>query len=145
MDVEVPPGVGSPWHVHRDEDEWFYVRDGEFELYVGDAHLTLKAGGFAYGPKGVPHTFFGGSDGGRCWLGAGLSSRDSSERSVSPPPSTFCRRRPRVRGTWSCSCPSPQNGRTTSSGLRVHRPGTNQSTGPAPGQARGDGGESTSP
>src|SRR5262249_42625208 len=44
-DVEAPPGVGSPWHVHRDEDEWFYVREGEFELYVGDAHLTLTAGG----------------------------------------------------------------------------------------------------
>jgi uncharacterized cupin superfamily protein len=24
------------WHAHRDEDEWFYVREGEFELDVGD-------------------------------------------------------------------------------------------------------------
>ena len=28
MDIETPPGVGSPWHVHRDEDEWFYVHEG---------------------------------------------------------------------------------------------------------------------
>ena len=28
IEVEAPPGLGSPWHVHRDEDEWFYIRDG---------------------------------------------------------------------------------------------------------------------
>jgi quercetin dioxygenase-like cupin family protein len=32
IEVDSPPGLGSPWHVHRDEDEWFYVRDGEFTL-----------------------------------------------------------------------------------------------------------------
>ena len=62
IDVEVPPGVGSPWHVHRDEDEWFFVHEGGCEVYIGDAHLTLTAGGFAFGPKGVPHTFFGGPE-----------------------------------------------------------------------------------
>ena len=53
IDVEVPPGVGSPWHVHREEDEWFFVHEGDCEVYIGDAHLTLTAGGFAFGPKGV--------------------------------------------------------------------------------------------
>src|SRR6266487_6482944 len=69
IDAEVPPGMGSPWHNHRDEDEWFYVRDGEFTLYVGDARLTLTAGGFAFGPKGVPHTFIAGPAGGRALVG----------------------------------------------------------------------------
>ena len=123
IDIEVPPGVGSPWHVHRDEDEWFFVHEGECEVYIGDAHLTLTAGGFAFGPKGVPHTFFGGPNGGRCWSGRrGVSSRGSSERSLSPPPSTLCRRRPTVHRTWSYSCPSRKSGRTASSGRRVHRP-----------------------
>ena len=71
MDIETPPGVGSPWHVHRDEDEWFYVHEGECEVYIGDAHLTLTAGGFAFGPKGVPHTFFGGPNGGKMLVWAG--------------------------------------------------------------------------
>ena len=71
IEVDSPPGLGSPWHVHRDEDEWFYVRDGEFTLYVGDARLILTAGGFAYGPKGVPHTFIAGPDGGKMLCGAG--------------------------------------------------------------------------
>lgn len=124
IDIEAPPGVGSPWHVHHDEDEWFFVHEGACEVYIGDAHLTLTAGGFAFGPKGVPHTFFGGSKGGRCLSGrAGVSSRGSSERSLSPPPSTSCRRRPKVHRTWSYSCRSRKSGRTASSGRRVHRPG----------------------
>jgi quercetin dioxygenase-like cupin family protein len=94
MDVEVPPGVGSPWHVHRDEDEWFHVQDGEIEFYVGDAHMTLTAGGFAYGPRGVPHTFFGGSDGGKMFVGCGAKfegllreiAEPATEHVLPPPP-----------------------------------------------------------
>src|SRR5262245_46134640 len=70
IDIEVPPGVGSPWHMHRDEDEWFYVREGEFELYVGDAHLTLTAGGLPTAPRACPTPSSGAPTGGRCWPGA---------------------------------------------------------------------------
>jgi len=59
LEVVVPPGLGSPWHVHPDEDEWFYVIEGALTFYVGDTRLDLTAGGFAFGPKGVPHTFIG--------------------------------------------------------------------------------------
>jgi mannose-6-phosphate isomerase-like protein (cupin superfamily) len=64
-----------PWHVHPDEDEWFYVLDGEFTFHVGDAQLTLLAGGFAFGPKAVPHTFIAGPDGGRALVGFQPSHR----------------------------------------------------------------------
>jgi quercetin dioxygenase-like cupin family protein len=57
LEIVVPPGLGSPWHVHPDEDEWFYVLDGQLTVYVGDARLDLTTGGFAFGPKNVPHTF----------------------------------------------------------------------------------------
>src|SRR5256885_6998489 len=57
IEVSVRAGEGSPWHVHPDEDEWFYVLDGEFTVYVGDTRLSLQAGSFAFGPRGVPHTF----------------------------------------------------------------------------------------
>jgi quercetin dioxygenase-like cupin family protein len=80
IDAEVPPGMGSPWHRHRDEDEWFYVRDGEFTVYVGDDHLTLTAGGFAFGPKGVPHTFIAGPDGGKMLFGVGAKWSGSEVR-----------------------------------------------------------------
>jgi quercetin dioxygenase-like cupin family protein len=57
LDITAPPGHGSPWHVHPDEDEWFYVLEGEFTVYLGDQRLSLSPGSFAFGPKGVRHTF----------------------------------------------------------------------------------------
>ncbi len=59
IEVLVPPGLGSPWHVHTDEDEWFYVLEGNLTVYVGDTRVDLTPGGFAFGPTGVPHTFIG--------------------------------------------------------------------------------------
>ena len=70
IEVVARPGDGSPWHVHPDEDEWFYVLDGKFTVYVGDMRLSLPAGSFAFGPKGVPHTFIAEPpDGGRALIG----------------------------------------------------------------------------
>jgi quercetin dioxygenase-like cupin family protein len=85
IDTEVPPGVGSPWHVHRDEDEWFFVHEGECEVYIGDAHLTLTAGGFAFGPKGVPHTFFGGPNGGKMLIWAEGGKFEGLLREIAEP------------------------------------------------------------
>jgi quercetin dioxygenase-like cupin family protein len=69
IEVTVRAGEGSPWHVHLDEDEWFYVLEGEFTVYVGDTRLSLPAGSFAFGPKGVPHTFIGETDGAKALIG----------------------------------------------------------------------------
>jgi quercetin dioxygenase-like cupin family protein len=69
LEVTVRAGEGSPWHVHPDEDEWFYVLEGAFTIYVGDQRLSLPAGGFAFGPKGVPHTFIGETDGAKALIG----------------------------------------------------------------------------
>jgi quercetin dioxygenase-like cupin family protein len=54
-----PPGSESPWHVHRTEDESFYVIEGSMTLIVGEEHqmISLSAGGFAFGPRNVPHGF----------------------------------------------------------------------------------------
>jgi quercetin dioxygenase-like cupin family protein len=69
MEVTVRAGEGSPWHVHPEEDEWFYVLEGEFTFYVGDSRLSLPTGAFAFGPKGIPHTFIGETDGARALIG----------------------------------------------------------------------------
>jgi mannose-6-phosphate isomerase-like protein (cupin superfamily) len=58
LEILVPEGHGSPWHVHPEEDEWFYVLEGAMTVWVGDSKLELTSGGFAFGPKGVPHTFY---------------------------------------------------------------------------------------
>ena len=69
IEVTVRAGEGSPWHVHPDEDEWFYVLEGEFTVYIGETRLSLPAGSFAFGPRGVPHTFMAETDGARALIG----------------------------------------------------------------------------
>lgn len=53
----IPAGFESPWHVHRLEDESFYVISGEMTVIAGDTRVRLGAGGYAFGPRGVPHGF----------------------------------------------------------------------------------------
>lgn len=50
-------GLGSPLHVHENEDEWFYVTEGELTFWIGGDVIRAPAGSFVYGPRGVPHTF----------------------------------------------------------------------------------------
>jgi quercetin dioxygenase-like cupin family protein len=57
LEFRWPKGGGSPLHVHRNEDEWFYVIEGELTLWVGGEVIVAPAGSFVYGPRDVPHTF----------------------------------------------------------------------------------------
>jgi quercetin dioxygenase-like cupin family protein len=59
-----PPGSESPWHVHRTEDESFYVIEGSMTLIVGEEHklISLGTGGYAFGPRNIPHGFRVSSD-----------------------------------------------------------------------------------
>ena len=60
----VPAGSASPWHVHLSEDESFYVASGAISVKVeGHSRVHIGAGGFAFGPRGVPHGFRIESDG----------------------------------------------------------------------------------
>lgn len=57
VELHMPPGEASPWHVHHEEDEWFYVIEGELQVIVGENRMRLGAGEFAFGPRDVPHGF----------------------------------------------------------------------------------------
>ncbi len=52
-----PRGSGSPLHVHHNEDEWFYVLDGELTFWVAGETVVAPTGSFVFGPRDVPHTF----------------------------------------------------------------------------------------
>ena len=43
--------------MHHNEDEWFYVTEGELTFWVGGQVITAPAGSFVYGPRDIPHTF----------------------------------------------------------------------------------------
>lgn len=50
------PG-GPPLHYHRDQEEWFYIMEGEVLFQVGDKRLQLKSGDSVLAPRKVPHAF----------------------------------------------------------------------------------------
>ena len=84
-EIVVPAGLGSPWHVHPEEDEWFYVLEGEITVWVADTRLSLKAGSFAFGPKGVPHTFYAEAGGARALVGFAPMQFEGFLRDVGQP------------------------------------------------------------
>jgi quercetin dioxygenase-like cupin family protein len=57
VELSGPPGDMTPLHLHRTDDEAWYVLDGEMSFFVGTDGPTRGGPGFlAFGPKGVPHT-----------------------------------------------------------------------------------------
>jgi quercetin dioxygenase-like cupin family protein len=52
-----PVGAGSPYHVHRVEDETFYILDGKLEFISGDRRFTGETGACIFLPKNIPHGF----------------------------------------------------------------------------------------
>lgn len=56
-DSTVPPGGEAPNHVHRREDEAFWVLEGEIEVTVGEDTVTAGPGSFVGLPKGIPHAY----------------------------------------------------------------------------------------
>lgn len=68
MEFHGPGGDMPPLHVHRAEDEAFYVLAGRLSLHVGDVSAELAAGDCLVAPRGTPHTYRVESDEGARWL-----------------------------------------------------------------------------
>lgn len=51
------PNGGPPLHIHIDQDEWFFVREGEYLFQCGNERFHLKAGDTIFLPRNVPHAF----------------------------------------------------------------------------------------
>ena len=54
-----PRGMATPLHVHRQDDESFYVIEGELTVYLEDSDhpIPASAGAFVHIPGGVVHAF----------------------------------------------------------------------------------------
>jgi quercetin dioxygenase-like cupin family protein len=50
-------GGQPPAHYHQNENETFYVLEGEILFHIGDQRFTARAGELAFAPKRVPHHF----------------------------------------------------------------------------------------
>jgi mannose-6-phosphate isomerase-like protein (cupin superfamily) len=52
---EIDP-LDTPLHVHKNEDELWYVLEGEHVVQVGEREFQVGPGEMAFGPRGVPHS-----------------------------------------------------------------------------------------
>lgn len=80
-----PRGSGSPLHVHHNEDEWFYVLEGELTLWVAGETIVAPAGSFVFGPCDVPHTFVVSSDTARFLLVTQAAGMEGFVRALGEP------------------------------------------------------------
>jgi mannose-6-phosphate isomerase-like protein (cupin superfamily) len=60
-------GNMPPLHVHRRNDETFYILEGDVRLFVGDREVVLAPGQAVLAPRGVPHAYRVESDRAR-WI-----------------------------------------------------------------------------
>ena len=56
-DHPVPPGYRVPLHVHAEEDELFYILEGEITLDSAEGPCTAGPGAFVHLPHGVAHGY----------------------------------------------------------------------------------------
>jgi quercetin dioxygenase-like cupin family protein len=57
MEHLLTAAANPPVHVQTDEEEAFYVLDGEIEFEADGTTATATAGSFVFVPRGVVHTF----------------------------------------------------------------------------------------
>jgi quercetin dioxygenase-like cupin family protein len=105
VEVLEPEGEEAPLHVHHNEDEAFWVLEGDLTFEVGDEVIEASAGSFLFGPKDIPHCYTVNSGPARCCLFSHRrASRSSSTQPASPRRSAPCRPRRKdhqMRRRWS--------------------------------------------
>ena len=57
IETDDPRGSGPPLHLHHNEDETFYVLEGEVTLVVGDDRIDLNAGDYCFAPREIAHAY----------------------------------------------------------------------------------------
>ncbi len=60
-----PPNVGPALHIHPKGAEAFYVLEGEYTIHCGEDVYTANVGDFVFIPKGIPHNYHSGANGGK--------------------------------------------------------------------------------
>jgi quercetin dioxygenase-like cupin family protein len=62
FDWTLPAGFSTGLHVHRTQEETFYVLEGECDWRIGERLVRATAGTFVFIPPGVPHNIGNASD-----------------------------------------------------------------------------------
>lgn len=51
------PKGGPPLHMHHNQDEWFYILEGEYLFQLGEEKFEMRTGDTIFLPRTIPHTF----------------------------------------------------------------------------------------
>jgi quercetin dioxygenase-like cupin family protein len=95
VEVTEHPGAEAPLHVHRRDDEGFWVLEGDVTFEVGDTTIEASAGDYVFGPRDIPHRFRVGDRGCRMLfilVPGGIedviraTSQTAPSRTLPPPP-----------------------------------------------------------
>ena len=62
FDWTIPPRFSTGLHVHRVQEETFYVLEGECEWQIGDQRIQAMPGTFLFLPPGVQHDIMNVTD-----------------------------------------------------------------------------------
>ncbi|SDF37977.1 cupin domain-containing protein [Terriglobus roseus] len=62
LHLTAPPQFETPYHLHHDEDEAFYILDGEVTVIRDGEEIVAGPGSYIFLPRGVPHGFKSSSD-----------------------------------------------------------------------------------
>lgn len=65
IEVTNGPGYEAVRHVHHNEDEAFWILEGDVTLDIGGKVIEAHAGDYAFGPRDIPHSFKVGESGAR--------------------------------------------------------------------------------
>jgi quercetin dioxygenase-like cupin family protein len=57
VETDDPRGTAPPLHIHHNEEELFFVLDGDVSVFVDGDETRLARGDFAFVPRGVPHAY----------------------------------------------------------------------------------------
>jgi quercetin dioxygenase-like cupin family protein len=99
IETDDPRGSGPPLHLHHNEDETFYVLEGEVTALVGEERIDLAAGDYLFAPRGIAHSYVVSSERARMLvtlspsgvdelfvsLGAPVTSAEPPTDAVMPP------------------------------------------------------------
>jgi quercetin dioxygenase-like cupin family protein len=95
VEVTEHPGAEAPLHVHRRDDEGFWVLEGDVTFEVGDTSIEAGPGDYVFGPRDIPHRFTVGDQGCRMLfilVPGGIedviraTSEPAQSRTLPPPP-----------------------------------------------------------
>jgi len=57
VDITMDAGAEPPRHIHYNEDELVFLKEGEVVYFVGDDIIEATAGDVIFMPRNVPHHF----------------------------------------------------------------------------------------